>query len=351
MSTPKSHVEELGFSSKHLFSPLELVDRFPRSVTSSETVQNGRETIHRILNGDDKRLMIITGPCSVHDEEVALDYARRLVELRDQLSEKIFLVMRVYFEKPRTTVGWKGLINDPNLDDTFDIPQGLQRARRLLREINDMGMPAASEFLDPVVPHYIEDLVSWVAIGARTTESQTHRQMASAIGIPVGFKNATDGSLQTAIDGINAARQSHSYVGTGPDGHVCVLRTEGNQDDHLVLRGGRSGTNYDSESVEQAVSSLSSNGLPSGLVVDCSHANSNKDHEKQPGVFEDVVSQRVNGNESIVGVMIESNINPGSQKLGSNPSSLEYGVSITDACVGWSKTAEILKWADSQLNG
>ena len=259
--------------------------------------------------------------------------------------------MRVYFEKPRTTVGWKGLINDPNLDDTFDIPQGLQRARRLLREINDMGMPAASEFLDPVVPHYIEDLVAWVAIGARTTESQTHRQMASAIGIPVGFKNATDGSLQTAIDGINAARQSHSYVGTGPDGHVCVLRTEGNQDGHLVLRGGRSGTNYDSESVEQAVSSLSSNGLPSGLVVDCSHANSNKDHEKQPGVFEDVVSQRVNGNESIVGVMIESNINPGSQKLGSNPSSLEYGVSITDACVGWSKTAEILKWADSQLNG
>jgi 3-deoxy-7-phosphoheptulonate synthase len=247
-------------------------------------------------------------------------------------------------------MGWKGLINDPELNETFDISQGLQRARRLLQEINDMGMPAACEFLDPVVPHYFEDLVSWVAIGARTTESQTHRQMASAIGIPVGFKNSTDGSFDTAADGIIAARNQHSYVGTGPDGHVCVLRTDGNPDGHLVLRGGKSGTNYDSESIGLAREILEKGHLDQRLVVDCSHGNSNKDHERQPLVFEDVVSQRAKGDKSIVGVMLESNINPGSQKLGGDPSTLEYGVSITDACVGWDKTEEIILWADNTLD-
>ena len=350
MSSQKSHVQGLGFSSNHLFSPLELVDRFPRSDEAASTVEEARRTIKDILHGDDDRVMIITGPCSIHDEEAALDYARRLIELRNRLSKKIFVVMRVYFEKPRTTVGWKGLINDPGLDETFDISQGLQRARRLLQEINDMGMPAACEFLDPVVPHYFEDLVSWVAIGARTTESQTHRQMASAIGIPVGFKNGTDGSFETAVDGILAARNQHSYVGTGPDGHVCVLRTDGNPDGHLVLRGGKLGPNYDSESIKLANEVLSNGDLDQRLVIDCSHGNSNKDHERQPSVFEDVIAQRAGGNNSIVGVMLESNINPGSQKLGNDPGTLEYGVSITDACVGWDKTEEIMLWADNALS-
>ena len=344
-----SHVEGLGFSSSHLFSPLELVDRIPRSDSAANTVKESRKIVQEILEGKDQRLMIITGPCSIHDEEAALDYARRLIDLRNKLGDKIFILMRVYFEKPRTTVGWKGFINDPGLDETYNIPEGLSRARRLLQEINDMGLPAASEFLDHVVPHYIEDLVSWVCIGARTTESQTHRQMASAIGIPVGFKNGTDGSFQTAIDGIVSASSEHAYVGTGPDGHVCVLKTDGNPFGHLVLRGGKLGPNYDSESVNKANHALESGGLAKRLVIDCSHGNSNKDHNRQPIVFEDVVNQRVGGDSSIVGVMIESNINSGNQSLGKNPDSLEYGTSITDACVGWSKTEDMLVWASKTL--
>ena len=346
----KSHVEGLGFSSSHLFSPLELVDRVPRSQAAKETVEDARETIHKILSGEDERLLLITGPCSVHDESAAIDYANKLVALKEKLGNEIYLLMRVYFEKPRTTVGWKGFINDPNLNETYDIPNGLERGRKLLLRINELGIPAASEFLDPVVPHYIEDLVSWVAIGARTTESQTHRQMASAIGIPVGFKNGTDGSSQTAVDGILSASKQHSYVGTGPDGHVCVLRTDGNPDGHLVLRGGKQGPNYDAASVKEAGEVLESGGLPKRLIVDCSHGNSNKDHERQPLVFEDVISQRVGGNPSIVGIMLESNINAGSQSLKGNPDDLKYGISITDACVGWSKTEEIILWADKQLS-
>ena len=346
----KSHIEGLGFSSRHLYSPLELVDRIPRTDKARATVREARNAIHEILEGRDKRIMLITGPCSIHDEEAAIDYAARLMDLREKLGDKIYIVMRVYFEKPRTTVGWKGLINDPNLNETFDIPKGLEKARSLLAKINEMGMPAASEFLDPVVPHYIEDLVSWVAIGARTTESQTHRQMASAIGIPVGFKNGTDGNFQTAIDGILAARGQHSYVGTGPDGHVCVLRTDGNPDGHLVLRGGNKGPNYGEESVQEACEVMEAANLRQRVVIDCSHGNSNKDHTKQPSVFKDVINQRVSGNENIVGVMLESNINAGNQSLGDDPNILKYGISITDACVEWSKTEEIIMWADSQLN-
>ena len=346
----KSHIEGLGFSSKHLYSPLELVERIPRTDKAKGTVKTARNAIHEILEGRDKRIMLITGPCSIHDEEAAIDYATRLIKLRERLGDKIYIVMRVYFEKPRTTVGWKGLINDPNLNETFDIPKGLEKARSLLAKINEMGMPAASEFLDPVVPHYIEDLVSWVAIGARTTESQTHRQMASAIGIPVGFKNGTDGNFQTAIDGILAARGQHSYVGTGPDGHVCVLRTDGNPDGHLVLRGGNKGPNYGEESVQEACQVMEAANLRQRVVIDCSHGNSNKDHTKQPSVFKDVINQRVSGNENIVGVMLESNINAGNQSLGDDPNILKYGISITDACVEWSKTEEIIMWADSQLN-
>ena len=322
----KSHIEGLGFSSRHLYSPLELVDRIPRTDKARETVKEARNAIHEILEGRDKRIMLITGPCSIHDEEAAIDYATRLIKLRERLGDKIYIVMRVYFEKPRTTVGWKGLINDPNLNETFDIPKGLEKARSLLAKINEMGMPAASEFLDPVVPHYIEDLVSWVAIGARTTESQTHRQMASAIGIPVGFKNGTDGNFQTAIDGILAARGQHSYVGTGPDGHVCVLRTDGNPDGHLVLRGGNKGPNYGEESVQEACQVMEAANLRQRVVIDCSHGNSNKDHTKQPSVFKDVINQRVSGNENIVGVMLESNINAGNQSLGDDPNILKYGI-------------------------
>lgn len=345
----KSHVDGLGFSSQRLFSPLELVGRIPRSNSAQTTVENAREVIHNILEGKDNRLIIIVGPCSIHDDKAALKYAEMLQSIKDTLSEKIFLVMRAYFEKPRTTVGWKGFINDPDLNETYDIPSGLERSRELLLKINELGIPIASEFLDPVVPHYIEDLVSWVAIGARTTESQTHRQMASAIGIPVGFKNGTDGSFQTAVDAILASKEEHSYVGTGPDGHVCVLRTEGNPDGHMVLRGGKEGPNYGEDSVNEALDLLDKAGLNKNLVVDCSHGNSNKDHNRQPIVFEDVINQRVNGNEGIVGVMIESNINPGKQTLTSDISDLEFGVSITDACVGWEKTKEILSWASDQL--
>ena len=345
----KSHVDGLGFSAQRLFSPLELVGRIPRSANAEKTVENSRRIIHEILEGQDDRLMIIVGPCSIHDDKAALQYAEMLKGIRDTISEKIFLVMRAYFEKPRTTVGWKGFINDPDLDETFDIPSGLERSRELLLKINELGIPVASEFLDPVVPHYIEDLVSWVAIGARTTESQTHRQMASAIGIPVGFKNGTDGTFQTAVDAIGASKQEHSYVGTGPDGHVCVLRTDGNPDGHMVLRGGKNGPNYDSSSVNEALELLGKANLNKRLVIDCSHANSNKDHNRQPIVFEDVITQIINGNEGIAGVMLESHINPGNQSLTSDISKLEFGVSITDACVGWDKTKEILEWASDQL--
>ena len=345
----KNHVDGLGFSSQRLFSPLELVGRIPRSISAESTVENARQVIHNILEGEDNRLIIIVGPCSIHDDKAALEYAEMLQGFKDTLSDKIFLVMRAYFEKPRTTIGWKGFINDPDLDETYDIPSGLERSRELLLKINELGIPIASEFLDPVVPHYIEDLVSWVAIGARTTESQTHRQMASAIGIPVGFKNGTDGSFQTAVDAILSSQGEHSYVGTGPDGHVCVLRTKGNPDGHMVLRGGKDGPNYDEDSVSEALDLLSKAGLNKRLVIDCSHGNSNKDHHRQPVVFEDVINQRATGNNGIVGVMLESNINPGKQALTSDISDLEYGVSVTDACVGWEKTKEILTWASDQL--
>jgi len=345
----KSHVDGLGFSSQRLFSPLELVGRIPRSTSAENTVENAREIIHNILEGQDDRLMVIVGPCSIHDDKAALEYAKMLQGIKNNINEKIFLVMRAYFEKPRTTVGWKGFINDPDLDETYDIPSGLERSRELLLRINELGIPVASEFLDPVVPHYIEDLVSWVAIGARTTESQTHRQMASAIGIPVGFKNGTDGTFQTAVDAILASKQEHSYVGTGPDGHVCVLRTEGNPDGHMVLRGGKDGPNYDEASVASALELLGKENLNKRLVIDCSHANSNKDHNMQPIVFENVINQITNGNKGIAGVMLESHINPGKQALGKNVSDLEYGTSITDACVGWEKTKEILEWAAEEL--
>lgn len=345
----KDNGSGIGFEASPLFTPTELINQLPLSKDMQELVKRGRKRISGVLNGDDPHFLVIAGPCSMHDEQAALEYAKRIAELSVEVDDRVLLVMRAYFEKPRTTVGWKGFINDPDLNETFKIGSGLERARNLLRKIADLGVLTATEFLDPVIPHYIEDLISWVAIGARTTESQTHRQMASALGIPVGFKNGTDGSVQTAVDGILAARKSHTYAGTGPNGRIAVLRTQGNPDGHLVLRGGSQGTNYDPHSVKEARTRLKHAGLSPKLIIDCSHGNSNKDHTKQPSVFKNILEQRVGGDESIVGIMLESNLFPGSQKLEEPLDKLDYGVSITDACVGWEESESLVKWAHAHL--
>jgi 3-deoxy-7-phosphoheptulonate synthase len=278
-----------------------------------------------------------------------MDYARRLAVLRSELGDQFELVMRVYFEKPRTTIGWKGLINDPHLDDSYDIETGLRIARRLLLEISHLGLPAATEFLDPVVPQYLADLVSWAAIGARTTESQTHREMASGLSMPVGFKNGTDGSLQTALDAMTSARHSHHFLGIDQDGFTSVVRTTGNADAHVVLRGGRARTNYDAASITDAAGQLARAGLPPVLMVDCSHANSGKQHARQEEVWLNLISQRVEGCEPLIGVMIESHIHEGNQPLTPDPKQLRYGVSVTDACLSWEATERMLRYGAERL--
>src|SRR6266496_3534313 len=275
--TQNLHVKEIV----RLLPPRALKQEFPMTERANQTVVEGREIVKRILRGEDPRLLVIVGPCSIHDVDGALEYAQRLDRLREELAGQLCVVMRVYFEKPRTTVGWKGLINDPHLDGSNDIESGLKKARRLLVQITEMGLPAATEFLDPIVPQYIADFVSWAAIGARTTESQTHREMASGLSMPVGFKNATDGSLQIAIDAMHSARTSHSFLGIDQDGFTSVVRTAGNPDGHVVLRGGRLRTNYDAESIREAADRLEKAGLPEVLMVDCSHANSGKQHARQ----------------------------------------------------------------------
>lgn len=294
--------------------------------------------------------MMVVGPCSIHDEKAALDYAQRLSKIAKQISDRVFVVMRVYFEKPRTTVGWKGLIYDPHLNDTFDIATGLRRARSLLLEIGDMGLYTGTEFLDPIVPQYLSGLVSWATIGARTTESQTHRQMASGLSMPIGFKNGTGGSCQIAVDAMTAARSPHAFLGIDLDGRASVVNTSGNLAQHLILRGGSSGPNYDADSVASASALLEVAGLRPNVVIDCSHANSNKDHKRQPIVFRNAINQRVNGNDSVIGLMLESHINEGNQSLGNDPSDLKYGVSITDACVNWETTEELLREAHVTLS-
>ncbi len=338
-------------STEQLISPVELVRQIPVSPAAEKTVLEGREQIRRILNGEDDRMMMVVGPCSIHDEKAAVDYAARILELRKELEDRLLIVMRVYFEKPRTTVGWKGLIYDPHLDDTFDIDEGLRVARRLMHSITDMGVYTGTEFLDPIVPQYLADLVCWATIGARTTESQTHRQMASGLSMPVGFKNGTDGNPQTAVDAMVAAESPHAFLGIDHFGQTSVIHTSGNPDGHVVLRGGRSGPNYAERFVSEAQDLLQNAGIRTDLLVDCSHGNSNKDHELQPVAFRDVVSQRADGNDHIIGCMLESNINPGAQKLNGDPDSLQYGVSVTDACLGWEQTADLLKWAGNQVKG
>jgi 3-deoxy-7-phosphoheptulonate synthase len=313
------------------------------------TVIEGREAVKRILSGVDRRLIAVVGPCSIHDSVAALDYARKLKDLSDRVQDTFLLVMRIYFEKPRTTVGWKGLINDPHLNDTFDIGTGLRIARRVLLEVANMGLPAATEMLEPITPQYIADLVSLTAIGARTTESPTHRQMASGLSMPVGFKNGTDGSLQVALDAMLAARSQHSFLGIDNDGQTCIVNTAGNPWGFLILRGGRSGPNFDEASLQEAVELLTRSKLPPRLMVDCSHANSNKDYRLQNVAWNSCIAQRLAGNQNLVGLMLESNLNPGNQPLPGDLSELRFGVSITDGCIGWEETERLILTAHEQL--
>ena len=326
---------------KQVIPPKDLHRELAITETAAETVFHARSEIQRILHGDDDRLLVVVGPCSVHDTVAAMDYARRLLEVRKRLAEQLMIVMRVYFEKPRTTVGWKGLINDPNLDGSFEINKGLGLARKLLLDLNELGVPAGTEFLDLISPQYIADLVSWGAIGARTTESQGHRELASGLSCPVGFKNATDGSVKVAIDAINAAARPHVFMSLTKDGHSAIFNTRGNLDTHIILRGG-SRPNYDTESVNIAAEAIEQAALTPKIMIDFSHANSRKRHEKQIWVCEDVAGQIARGDRRIIGAMIESHLVAGRQDLAEGVA-LRYGQSITDACIGWDDTVPMLE--------
>ena len=346
-ATRDVHIESM----QPLTTPRNLINALPITPIVEETVLEGREQLRKVLNGEDSRLFLVVGPCSIHSKESALEYAGRLKELSDKLSDRLLIVMRVYFEKPRTTVGWKGLIYDPHLDDSFDIEAGLRTARSLLLEIGEMGMYAGTEFLDPVVPQYLAGLITWGTIGARTTESQIHRQMASGLSMPVGFKNGTDGNAQVAVDAMLSASSPHGFLGMDVDGQTSLIRTTGNPDGHLVLRGGNAGPNFGIEAIAEAKNRLGKAGVRSQLMVDCSHGNSNKDHRQQASAFKDVVSQKVSGDNDIFGAMLESNLNEGNQRLCEDLSQLQYGVSITDACIGWGETEELLNWAYEAMGG
>jgi 3-deoxy-7-phosphoheptulonate synthase len=329
--------------------PAQIKAELPLDAAGAETVRQGRAALTRILERADPRLFVVVGPCSIHDPQAALEYAGRLRALADEVSDALLLVMRVYFEKPRTATGWKGYINDPLMDDSFRIGEGMRRARGLLRDFAALGLPTGSEALDPLSPQYLADLISWYAIGARTTESQTHREMASGLSTPVGFKNGTDGGLEVAVNAIRSARSPHSFLGIGPDGRTAIVRTRGNRHGHMVLRGGGGRPNYDTVSVRLAETALTKAGLPASIVVDCSHSNSLKDPALQPLVFMDCVHQIREGNRSIVGLMLESHLFAGNQPIPSDLAQLRYGVSVTDACVDWATTAELLRRAAQEL--
>jgi len=323
-----------------LAPPAHLLREFAVSDRAAATVYGARQAIHRVLHGADGRLVVVVGPCSIHDYDAAIDYASRLTAVRRELAGDLVVVMRVYFEKPRTSVGWKGLINDPWLDDSFRINEGLRLARRILLEINELELPAATEYLDMITPQYIADLIAWGAIGARTTESQVHRELASGLSCPVGFKNGTDGNVRIAVDAIKAASAPHHFLSVTKGGHSAIVHTAGNEDCHMILRGGRT-VNYDAASVEATSRELACAGLAARLMIDCSHANSQKRHERQLDVAREVAAQIATGDDRIFGVMIESHINPGRQDLVPGQP-LHYGVSITDACIGWDTTVEVL---------
>ena len=342
-----SDVRVQGF--EPLIPPRVLKDEYPRSDRSTQTVLESRAAIEAVIAREDPRLLAVVGPCSIHDPDAALEYAQRLKRLHDDLSDRLYLVMRVYFEKPRTRLGWRGLILDPHLDGSYDVQAGLRAARRLLCRITDLGLPTGSEMLDPIVPQYTSDLVSWAAIGARTTESQTHREMASGLSMPVGFKNATDGSVEVAVNAMSSARQSHSFIGIDQDGRTCVVHTAGNRASHIILRGGKDGPNYHDEYVEDACRLLEAAGFPPTLMIDCSHANSQKDATRQLKALRSAIRQRIEGQGAITGIMMESNLEAGNQPIPADRSELVYGVSITDPCLDWDRTEEALRWAHGEL--
>ena len=356
MSAPRSplealldnvNVEEMA----EIPSPAEVQERIPLTDAAAATVLAGRKAVRAILERTDPRLFVVVGPCSIHDPAGALDYARRLRRLADEVRDTLVLVMRVYFEKPRTAIGWKGFVNDPRMDDSFRIDEGIARARELLMRIAELGLPSGSEALDPICPQYVSELISWYAIGARTTESQTHREMASGLSAPVGFKNGTDGGLEVAINAIRSAGLPHGFLGVNQAGRTSVIRSRGNRYGHLVLRGGGGRPNYDTVSVRLAETMLAREKLPPNIVIDCSHANAMKDHALQPLVFHDCVHQILEGNRSIVGLMLESNLEAGNQPIGEDLSKLRYGVSVTDPCIDWASTEELLRRANKELAG
>ncbi|MCP4468166.1 MAG: 3-deoxy-7-phosphoheptulonate synthase [Halieaceae bacterium] len=326
-----------------LITPAKLKAALPMSEDVQRTLAGSREVIQNILDRKDHRIFVVVGPCSIHDPQAALDYANRLKALADELSDTLYIVMRVYFEKPRTTVGWKGLVNDPHLDDSFKIEEGLHIGRKLLLDILEMGLPTSTEALDPISPQYLQDLISWTAIGARTTESQTHREMASGLSSPVGFKNGTDGGLTVATNALNSVARPHRFLGINSQGQVSVFTTRGNAYGHIVLRGGTQGPNYDSVHIKLCEDALDKAGVANNIMVDCSHANSSKQPELQPLVVDNVANQILEGNDSIVGLMIESNLKAGKQAIPANLSDLEYGVSVTDGCIDWDTTEASLR--------
>ena len=346
MSLENSNIASI----QRLVTPQQFKKQFPVNDSISAHVEQSRLTLRNILDRKDKRLIVIVGPCSVHDTKAAIDYAKRLAKLADELKDDLFIVMRVYFEKPRTTVGWKGLINDPYLDGSFQIEKGMSIGRQLMIDINELGLPIANEALDPIAPQYMQDLISWSAIGARTTESQTHREMASGLSVPIGFKNGTDGGLEVAINALQSASNGHSFLGIDDSGKVSIVHSSGNEYSHIVLRGGGGKQNYDSVNVKLTERELAANNLPSNIMVDCSHANSSKNPELQPLVLENISQQILEGNKSLIGVMLESHINAGTQTLTADKSKLEYGVSITDGCIDWSTTESALRKLAKKLS-
>ena len=345
MNTPilKNDIDDINISSMQpLITPAQLKAELPLSETAYQSVATGRETVRNILNGDDKRLFVVIGPCSIHDPKAAHEYANRLKALSEKVKDTLFLIMRVYFEKPRTTVGWKGLINDPNMDDSFDIEKGLLIGRQHLLELNEKGLPCATEALDPNSPQYLQDLISWSAIGARTTESQTHREMSSGLSSPVGFKNGTDGGLTVATNAMQAVKHGHNFLGLNDQGQVAIIRTKGNPYAHVVLRGGNGKPNYDATSVAQAEEALARSKVSQKIMIDASHANSNKDPYLQPLVLKNVTEQILDGNKSIVGLMVESHLQGGRQDIPANLCDLTYGQSVTDGCIDWETTEKVL---------
>ncbi|OVE80863.1 3-deoxy-7-phosphoheptulonate synthase [bacterium K02(2017)] len=334
---------------EELITPDEINQLLPISKGALHNVVINRQCLHNILDERDNRHFFVVGPCSIHDPKAALDYAKKLKDLSQKVSDKFLIIMRVYFEKPRTTIGWKGLINDPHLDDSFQIEEGIKTARKLLIDINELELATGTEALDPISPQYLAELITWSAIGARTTESQTHRELASGLSMPIGFKNGTDGSIQVAINALQSVTHKHHFLGMNSNGKISKFSTRGNPYSHIVLRGGGGKTNYDKTSIKDCEDALIKNNLRPKIVIDCSHANSNKDHNNQPKVLADGISQIKAGNKSIVGFMIESNLYAGNQKLTANPKDLKYGVSLTDKCVDWDTTEEMILDAYQEL--